>query len=275
VVVDSLYVPGPGSEPPEIDSSVPNSARIWNYWLGGKDNYPVDRLAGDEYRAIYPEIVEVARASRRFLARAVRYLAGEAGVRQFLDVGTGLPTVDNTHEVAERVALDVRVVYVDNDPVVLAHARALLTSTRTPTAYVDADLHDPDRILAAAARTLDFSRPVALMLLGILGHIADDDEARSIVARLVGALPSGSYLTVCDGTNDLYETGVEAQRRYNESGAAPYRLRSSREIARFFEGLELVEPGVVSCPSWRPDARELGRGPAPEMDQFAGVGRKP
>jgi S-adenosyl methyltransferase len=274
-VVHSLYISDPGSEPPEIDTSVPNSARIWNYWLGGKDNYPVDRLAGDEYRAIYPEIVDVARASRQFLARAVRFLAGEAQVRQFLDIGTGLPTGNNTHEAAERVAPDVRVVYVDNDPVVLAHARALLTSTRSVTAYVDADLRDPDRILAAAAETLEFTRPIALMLLGILGHIGDDDRARSILARLVGAVPSGSYLTICDGTNDLYESGVEAQRRYNESGAAPYRLRSSGEIAGFFEGLELVEPGVVSCPRWRPDTAEPGGFQPPEMDQFAGVARKP
>jgi len=273
-VVHSSYAPDQGREPPEIDSSVPNSARIWNYWLGGKDNYPVDRLAGDEYRAVYPEIVDVARASRRFLARAVRFLAGEAGVRQFLDVGTGLPTVDNTHEVAERVAPDVRVVYVDNDPVVLAHARALLTSTLATTAYVDADLHDPDRILAAAGQTLDLSRPVALMLLGILGHIEGDDQARAIVARLVDALPSGSYLTICEGTNDHYEAGVEAQRQYNESGAAPYRLRSARQIAGFFEGLELVEPGVVSCPRWRPDPGDR-RAALAEMDQVAGVGRKP
>jgi len=273
-VVHSSYAPDQGREPPEIDASVPNSARIWNYWLGGKDNYPVDRLAGDEYRAIYPEIVDVARASRRFLARAVRFLAGEAGVRQFLDVGTGLPTVDNTHEVAERVAPDVRVVYVDNDPVVLAHARALLTSTRAATAYVDADLHEPERILAAAAQHLDLSRPVALMLLGVLGHIEDDDEARSIVARLLDALPSGSYLTICEGTNDHYETGVEAQRLYNQSGAAPYRLRSARQIAELFEGLELVDPGVVACPRWRPDPGDR-RAALAEMDQVAGVGRKP
>jgi hypothetical protein len=263
------------TESPQIDASVPNSARIWNYWLGGKDNYPVDREAGDDYRAIYPEIVDVARASRRFLTRAVRYLAGEAGVRQFLDVGTGLPTADNTHEVAQRVAADARVVYVDNDPVVLAHARALLTSTRGVTAYVDADLHNPERILAAAARTLDLTRPVGLMLLGILGHIADDDEARAIVKRLLEALPSGSYLTVCDGTNVISEAGVEAQRLYNESGAVPYRLRSPDQIAAFFEGLELVEPGVVSCTRWRPDAAEAASGSPAEMDQFAGVGRKP
>jgi hypothetical protein len=263
------------TEPPEIDASVPNSARIWNYWLGGKDHYPVDRRAGDAYRAIYPEIVDVARASRQFLARAVRYLAGEAQVRQFLDIGTGLPTFNNTHDVAQRVAPDTRVVYVDNDPVVLAHARALLTSTRAVTAYVDADLRDPDTILAAAARTLDFTQPIGLMLLGILGHIDDDDEARSIVRRLLGALPAGSYLTICDGTNDLFEAGVEAQRRYNESGAMPYRLRSAQQIADFFEGTELVEPGVVSCPLWRPDPVEVRRGLPAEMDQVAGMGRKP
>ncbi|HEY7607284.1 MAG TPA: SAM-dependent methyltransferase [Actinomycetota bacterium] len=271
-MVHSSYAPDQGREPPEIDTSVPNSARIWNYWLGGKDNYPIDRVAGDEYRAIYPAIVDVARASRQFLARAVRYLAGEAGIRQFLDIGTGLPTVDNTHEVAERVAPDVRVVYVDNDPVVLTHARALLTSTRATTAYVDADLHDPDQILAAAGQTLDFKRPVALMLLGILGHIEDDDGARAIVARLLDALPSGSYLTICEGTNDFYPAGVEAQQLYNRTGAVPYRLRSARQIAEFFEGLELVDPGVVSCPRWRPDP---GRTFFPEMDQVAGVGRKP
>jgi S-adenosyl methyltransferase len=266
---------GQQTEPPEIDASVPNSARIWNYWLGGKDHYPVDRRAGDAYRAIYPEIVDVARASRQFLARAVRYLAGEAQVRQFLDIGTGLPTFNNTHDVAQRVAPDTRVVYVDNDPVVLAHARALLTSTRAVTAYVDADLRDPDTILAAAARTLDFTQPIGLMLLGILGHIDDDDEARSIVRRLLGALPAGSYLTICDGTNDLFEAGVEAQRRYNESGAMPYRLRSAQQIADFFEGTELVEPGVVSCPLWRPDPVDVRRGLPAEMDQVAGMGRKP
>ena len=274
-MTDTSSTPSQRTDPPEIDATVPNSARIWNYWLGGKDNYPVDREVGDEYRAIYPEIVQVARASRQFLARAVLYLAGEAQVHQFLDIGTGLPSFNNTHDVAQRVAPGTRVVYVDNDPVVLAHARALLTSTKAVTAYVDADLHDPDEILAAAGRTLDFTRPIGLMMLGILGHIGDDDEARSIVKRLLDALPSGSYLTICDGTNDLFEAGVEAQRLYNESGAVPYRLRSAQQIADFFEGLELVEPGVVSCPRWRPDPVAIGRDLPPEMDQVAGVGRKP
>ena len=274
-MTDTSSTPSQRTDPPEIDATVPNSARIWNYWLGGKDNYPVDREVGDEYRAIYPEIVQVARASRQFLARAVLYLAGEAQVHQFLDIGTGLPSFNNTHDVAQRVAPGTRVVYVDNDPVVLAHARALLTSTKAVTAYVDADLHDPDEILAAAGRTLDFTRPIGLMMLGILGHIGDDDEARSIVKRLLDALPPGSYLTICDGTNDLFEAGVEAQQLYNESGAVPYRLRSAQQIADFFEGLELVEPGVVSCPRWRPDPVAIGRDLPPEMDQVAGVGRKP
>ena len=260
------------TEPPEIDAGVPNSARIWNYWLGGKDNYPVDREAGDDYRAIYPEIVDVACASRRFLTRAVRYLAGEAHVQQFLDIGTGLPAADNTHEVAQRVAPESRVVYVDNDPVVLAHARALLTSTKGVTAYVDADLHDPDTILDAAVRTLDFSQPVALMLMGILGHF-DYDEARSIVKQLLEPLSSGSYLTLNDGTNIISDKFVQAQETYNRSGAVPYHLRSPEQIAGFFEGLELVEPGLVSVPRWRPDPAD---GDLPEeLDAFGAVGRKP
>jgi O-methyltransferase involved in polyketide biosynthesis len=260
------------AQPPEIDTSVPHSARIWNYWLGGKDNYPVDRDAGDQYRELAPEVVDVARASRAFLTRTVRWLAGEAGIRQFLDIGTGLPTADNTHEVAQRVAPESRVVYVDNDPVVLAHARALLTSTQGLTAYIDADLHEPDTILEAATKTLDFSEPVALMLMGILGHF-DYDEARSIVKRLLDPLPSGSYLTLNDGTNIISESFVQAQENYNRSGAVPYHLRSPEQIAGFFEGLELVEPGLVSVPRWRPDPAD-GE-PPEELDAFGAVGRKP
>jgi S-adenosyl methyltransferase len=274
-VTDPPAAPGQGTEPLQIDTTVPHSARIWNYWLGGKDNYPVDRAAGDQFREAFPGIVDVTRASRAFLTRAVRYLAGEAGVRQFLDVGTGLPTADNTHEVAQRVAPDSRIVYVDNDPVVLVHARALLTSTpQGVTQYVDADLHEPDRILEAASKTLDLAEPVALMLLGILGHVTDDDEARSIVKRLLGALPSGSYLAVYDGT-DTNPAGVEAQERYNRSGAVPYRLRSPEQIAGFFDGLELVEPGVVSVSRWRPDPAEAAGGAPAAVDAFGGVGRKP
>ncbi len=264
--------PGEGSPPPEIDTSVPHSARIWNYWLGGKDNFPVDREAGDQYVATFPGVIDIARASRQFLTRAVSYLAGEAGIRQFLDVGTGLPTADNTHEVAQRIAPEARIVYVDNDPLVLVHARALLTSSPPGvTAYVDADLRDPDKIVAAAAETLEFARPVALMLMGIMGHLPDYDEARSIVRRLLDSLASGSYLALYDGTS-TDPAFLAAQQDYDETGAVPYRLRSPEQIAGFFEGLALVEPGVVSCPRWRPDPSVSG--PA-EVDAFCGVGRKP
>jgi hypothetical protein len=260
--------------PPAIDASVPHSARIWNYWLGGKDNYPVDREAGDDYRAAFPEIVDVARASRGFLTRAVGFLAGEAGIRQFLDIGTGLPTANNTHEVAQRVAPDSRIVYVDNDPVVLAHARALLTSSpQGTTAYIDADLHDPDTILDAATRTLDFTQPIALMLMGILGHF-DYDEARSVVKRLLDPLPSGSYFALNDGINVFNQRFVQAQETYNQSGAVPYHLRSPEQIAGFFEGLELVEPGLVSCPQWRRDPAD-DSDPDAGLDAFGGVARKP
>jgi O-methyltransferase involved in polyketide biosynthesis len=262
----------PGQQPFEIDTSVPQSARIWNYWLGGKDHFPVDRAAGDQFLEVFPGIADVARASRRFLTRAIRYLAGDVGIRQFLDIGTGLPTADNTHEVAQRIAPESRIVYVDNDPVVLAHARAVLTSTpEGATDYIDADLRDPDKILEAAAATLDFSQPIALMLMGILGHVTDDDEARSILRRLLAALPPGSYLVLYDGT-DTDKAGVEAQERYNQSGAVPYVLRSPERIAGFFEGLELVEPGVVSCPHWRPDPVDSD---SPEVHAVGGVGRKP
>jgi S-adenosyl methyltransferase len=258
---------------PAFDSSVPQTARIWNYWLGGKDHFPVDKQVGDQILEAFPEIVENARASRAFLARAVRYLAGEAGIRQFLDIGTGLPTANNTHQVAQAVAPECRIVYVDNDPVVLAHARALLTGTpEGATDYLDADLRDPDRILQEAARTLDFTQPIAIMLMGILGHIADDDEAQSIVKRLVGAVRSGSYLTMNDGT-DTSEEVVEAARIWNQSANPTYHLRSPDRIARFFDGLELVEPGVVSPPRWRPEPSPSGL-PA-EIDSFCGVGRKP
>jgi hypothetical protein len=267
----------PGQQaPPEIDTSVPQSARIWNYWLGGKDYFPVDRAAGDQYIEVFPGIVDIARASRGFLTRAVRYLAAQAQVRQFLDIGTGLPTADNTHQVAQRVAPESRIVYVDNDPLVLVHARALLTSTpEGATDYIDADLGDPDKILEAAARTLDFDKPIALMLMGILGHVADYDEAQSIVRRLLASLPSGSYFTLNDGTNVISKAFEKAQEGYNRSGAVPYHLRSREQIAGFFDGLELIEPGVVSCPRWRPDPAGSSGGLPAEVDAFGGVGRKP
>jgi len=254
-----------------IDTSVPHSARIWNYWLGGKDNFPVDQQAGDEYVRVFPGIIDLARHSRAFLARAVRHLAAEEGVRQFLDVGTGLPTHDNTHEVAQRVAPDAKIVYVDNDPLVLLHARALLTSTpEGVTAYVEADLHEPADILEKASRTLDLSRPVALMLMGIMGHVADEAEIKRIIGELLEPLPSGSFLTLYDGTA-TDEAFTEAQEGYDETGAVPYRLRRPEQIAGFFEGLEPVEPGVVPVNLWRPEPSPF---PPAEVHAYGGIGRK-
>jgi hypothetical protein len=256
----------------EIDTSVPHSARIWNYWLGGKDNYPVDEEAGDAYTAVFPGIVTIARSSRAFLGRTIRYLVTEAGVRQFLDVGTGLPTVDNTHEVAQRYAPDARIVYVDNDPLVLAHARALLTSTpEGVTAYEDLSLYEPERILEAAGRTLDLSQPTALILSGILGHVGSYEQARDLVRTLLAGLPSGSHLSLNEGSRGTDPVYEQAQDAYNETGAVPYFLRPVDQIEGYFEGLELVEPGVVSVPLWRPDS---AADTAP-IGQHGGVGRKP
>ena len=255
-----------------IDTTVPHSARIWNYWLGGKDNYQVDRAAGDQFSAIYPGIVDIARADRAFLGRVIRFLAGEAGIRQFLDVGTGLPTADNTHEVAQRVAPESRVVYVDNDPLVLAHARALLTSSADgSTNYVDANMADADKVLHEASQWLDLSEPVALTFMGVLGHVIDHDEARSIVAALLDGLPSGSYLSINDSVNTS-EALEEALRVYEASGAVPYRTRTPEQFAGYFDGLDLVEPGVVNVDDWRPDPG-VPRGPA--IPQLGAVGRKP
>ncbi|MGH3240733.1 MAG: SAM-dependent methyltransferase [Spirillospora sp.] len=261
------------SEPQDIDISVPHSARIWNYWLGGKDNYPVDRDAGERFLEVFPGMRQGAQASRGFLTRSVRFLA-EAGLRQFLDVGTGLPTADNTHQVAQRIAPDATIVYVDNDPLVLAHARALLTSTpEGGTAYIHADAQDPAKILHEAAEHLDFGKPVGLILSGIMGHVVDDEEARSIVRRFVDALAPGSHLSLNDGTNVLSRANVEAHEQYNQSGAAPYKQRSPEQLARFFEGLDLVEPGLVMVSRWRVEPGRFGE--APEVDGYGAVGRKP
>jgi hypothetical protein len=256
------------------DTGVPHSARVWNYWLGGTDNYAIDRAAGDAFREAFPEIVEIVRASRAFLVRAVEFLAGEAGIRQFLDVGAGLPTAENTHEVAHRVAPESRVIYVDNDPLVLVHARVLLAGTPGGvTRYIDADLREPDKVIAAAANTLDFTQPVALMLMGILGHIGDLSEARSIVKRLMEPLVSGSYLALNDGANLTSRAASQAQAQQDcgNGDAVPYRSREHEEIASFFEGLELVEPGLVSLDLWRPRPGDR----QDELDGLAGVGRKP
>ncbi|GAA3390271.1 SAM-dependent methyltransferase [Streptomyces roseoviridis] len=255
-----------------IRTDIAHNARVWNYWLGGKDNYPVDREVGDRVTAFHPSIGAVARADRAFLGRAVTHLAREAGVRQFLDIGTGLPTADNTHEVAQRVAPDSRIVYVDNDPIVLTHARALLTGTAEgATEYVDADAHAPERILEAAARTLDFSRPVAVLMLGILNFVLDTDEARSIVRTLMDAVPSGSHLVLTHPTYDADlggEANVAAMEFWNAHATPPITARSRAEFASFLDGLDLLDPGIVSCARWRaPEAAEVA--------QFGAVGRKP
>ena len=257
-----------------IDSSVPHSARIWNHWLGGRDNYEVDRFVGDEIAAANPGIVETARVQRAFLCRAVRCLAQEHGVRQFLDIGTGLPTVDNTHEVAQRVAPDSRIVYVDHDPLVLTHARALLTSTAEGvTEYIDADLRDPEAILAGAAGTLDLAEPVALLLLGIVAHVTDD-TAYELVDRLLSALAPGSFLVLCDSTEIVDPTAMrEMVRQWNEASDSPRVNRSLAELTRFFDGLEMLEPGLVSSSRWRPEPSPFGE--PSRIDNFGGVGRKP
>jgi S-adenosyl methyltransferase len=259
---DRSFGTGEAGEGPRgtIDISVPVSARIWNYWMGGKDYYLVDKQAGDEFAALYPGIRDMARASRLFLGRVVYYLAAQAGVRQFLDIGTGLPSNENTHEVAQRVAPDSRVVYVDNDPLVMTHARALLTgATPDKTGYIEADLNDPEKILSIARGELDFSQPVAIMLMGILGHIGNPDEnddrvASSVVNCLKSALPAGGYLVIRDATNTV-RAHAEALRLYQDTGAVPYHLRSPKRIIRFFDGLEAVEPGIVPIQKWRPDLR--------------------
>ena len=264
-----------GSQRTGIDTSVSHSARIWNYWLGGKDNYQVDREVGEQIVSFVPELVRSARADRQFLARAVHYLAGEEGIRQFLDIGTGLPTANNTHQVAQRVAPEARIVYVDNDPLVLSHARALLTSTPQGACdYIDADVRDPGKILRGAATTLDLARPVAIMLLGILNFVLDPGEAQAIVAQLLDAIPSGSYLAISHPTTEVdAEPMNQALQFWNAQGSAPMRLRTREEIVRFFDGLDLVEPGVVSCSHWRPDQADIGK--IVEVTHFCGVARKP
>jgi S-adenosyl methyltransferase len=259
--------------PAQIDTSVPHSARVWNYMLGGKDNYPVDRQAGEKFLETFPGMVDLARHCRQMLVRVVWHLAGEAGVRQFLDIGSGLPTADNVHEVAQWVAPESRVVYVDKDPLVLVHSQVLVTTTpEGATDYIQADARDPDTILREASRTLDFSRPTALMLMGILGLISDYDEALSIVRRLLEPLPSGSYLAIYDST-DTDPAYLKAQARYARSGGVPYTLRSPGQIARYFDGLELLEPGVVPVTLWRPEPNQQGE--RPKVHCAGGVAYKP
>ena len=258
-----------------FDARMAHPARVYDYWLGGKDNFEADRIAGEATIAAYPAIRASARANRAFLARSVRYLAAEADIRQFLDIGTGLPTASNTHEVAQSVAPESRVVYVDNDPLVLSHARALLSSSpEGVTDYLDADLRDTDTIIEQAADTLDFTRPVAIMLLAILHYIPDLDEAQRIVARLVSAIPSGSYLAISHAASDISpEAMAEMIRRMNEHLAEGNHVGRTRAVvASFFDGLDVLDPGVVKVTEWRPRSEMEAEGPT---SLWGGVARKP
>jgi hypothetical protein len=269
---------GPGHQgqdkPSGLDSSVPHIARIQNYWRGGKDNYAADREAAGHIMAAYPDLPHSVRANREFLARSVRYLAGEAGVRQFLDIGTGLPAAGSVHEVAQAVAPQCRVVYADNDPVVLLHARALLTSGPLgATAYIDADVRDTGKVLRQTAATLDFAQPVAVILVSVLHMIDDQDDPHSIVARLMDAMPPGSFLALTHVASDLEpEAMAEMTRRMSQHVAQRATPRDRATVARLFAGLELVPPGLVRVPEWRPESAEAAAAPS---TQWGGVARKP
>jgi trans-aconitate methyltransferase len=255
--------------PHSYDTSVPSTARIWNYWVGGKDHFAVDRAAAQRVQETVPALPAIARSTRRFLADAVRTLAVDHGIRQFLDIGTGMPTADNTHEVAQRAAPESRIVYADNDPAVLAHARALLTSRpEGKTDYLDADLRDTRKILDGAARTLDLGQPVAILLLAILHFIPDEEDPYEIVKRLMAAVPPGSYLVICHSPSDIEpDQMTEMTRRYNAAGAATIRPRSRAEVLRFFDGLDLIAPGLVTIGEWLDHADGSLAG-------YVGVGRK-
>ncbi|HEY2078866.1 MAG TPA: SAM-dependent methyltransferase [Streptosporangiaceae bacterium] len=241
-----------GPEALAFDPRTPNSARMWNYWIGGKDNYAADRAAAEAVMAAFPALPGIARHTRRFLVDVVQQLAAAHGVRQFLDIGTGLPTADNTHEVAQRVAPDSRVLYVDNDPVVLAHARALLTSTpEGKTEFIQADLRDTATILAQAARTLDFGQPVAILLLAVLHFISERDDPYAIVASLMGAVPAGSYLVIAHAASDIRPSATEEGFQiYNDRSPAQLTPRSREQIDRLAAGLDPVGPGVVPMSQW-------------------------
>jgi O-methyltransferase involved in polyketide biosynthesis len=258
---------------PDFDTGVPHIARVYDYWLGGKDNFAADRELGERTLAAYPNLVYSVRANRAFLARTVRFLAAEEGIRQFLDVGTGIPTANNTHEVAQAVAPQSRIVYVDNDPVVLSHAQALLRSTpEGRCAYLDADLNDPDTILAKAADTLDFSQPVAVMLIAVLHFVGDDAQASAIVSRLMDACAPGSFVAISHVGSDIDSAQqTEMVRRLNQSVAEKATMRDRAGVTRLFDGLELTEPGVVRVTEWRP-ASDLEA--ASPTGLWGGVARK-
>jgi hypothetical protein len=257
----------------EIDTRVPHIARIYDFWLGGKDNFEVDREAGRRAAEANPALYEGVRGNRAFLARSVRYLAAEAGIRQFLDIGTGIPSANNTHEVAHAVAPGSRVVYVDNDPIVLAHARALLTGVDGETAYLDADIRDTPAVLDAAARTLDFSQPVGVMMIAVLHCITDEEDPWAIVGNVMATMPSGSYLALTHPGSDFHPEATGAMlAKMNPMMRQKITFRTREQVLRFFDGLELVEPGLIRAPEWRPDSAEDVDNPA---EMWSGVARKP
>lgn len=256
-----------------VDPNVPSPARVWNYWLGGTDNFPVDRQLAERIMAAMPSMPLIARFARLFLADAVRRLS-ESGVRQFLDIGSGVPTADNTHQVAQRLAAGSRVVYADRDATVAAHAQALLTSTpEGKTAYLQADLRDPEAILAAAARTLDLTRPVGVLLIAVLHFIPDSDDPGQVVARLMAGLPSGSYLAIGHAASDLDPAAAaEMTRRNNQTSPVPITPRTRAQVTRFFDGLDLMPPGVVPISEW-----DLGAAmdtTAGHLVGYSGIARK-
>jgi hypothetical protein len=262
----------------DFRTDVAHPARRYNYWLGGKDHFAADRASGDEIEAKFPAVRTAVLANRAVLGRMTHYLAAEAGIRQFLDIGTGLPTAENVHQVAQRVAPTSRVVYVDNDPIVMAHARALLTSSSEgKTDYIEADLRQPETILASPQlrATLDLSEPVALMLIAVLHFLTSRDEELEIVKRLVEVLPPGSYLAATHATLDLMP--AETQRiavEMLESGAADTWPSTKAEFAALFDGMDLVEPGIVALPDWRPDGEVAAYDPA-QINMWAALARKP
>jgi O-methyltransferase involved in polyketide biosynthesis len=259
----------------EFDVTAPNPARMWNYWLGGTDNFPADRAVGDRVIDALPTMPLVARGARRFLTDAVTLLATEYGVRQFIDIGSGLPAADNTHEVARRCAPGTRVVYIDRDPVVIGHGRTLLANDGS-TEIVRADLRDTAAIVAAAGRTLDFSQPVAVLLIAVLHFIPDADDPHEVVRRLMAELPAGSYLAIGHGASDIEPAAAaEITRRYNELSPMPVRFRSRAEIAPFFDHLEPVGPGLVPLGQWGSGAGENADATATGLVGYVGIARKP
>jgi len=269
----------PGHQTVDLQTGQPHPARVYDYLLGGKDNFAADRAAAEAGMRANPNSRIPPRENRAFLGRAVRYLAGEAGISQFLDIGTGIPTSPNVHEVAQAIEPRARIVYVDNDPIVLTQARALLTTgPQGRTAYIDADLRDIDAILGSAElqRTLDLTQPVGLLLIAVMHFIPDEDDPWALAARLLAALPSGSYLALSHLTGDFDPAAwagvVEVYRR---SGVT-MRVRPKPDIERFFAGLDLIDPGVVSLPQWRPDPSDVGSPPDDAaVSVYGGVARKP